>query len=69
MDGVNYSFMDIGAYIQGIFFAAAFIMTSYGAWAGLKSVKGIEIPLGIVGLIGGYLWWTGEDINPLHYLF
>ena len=69
MDGTNFSFLDPGAYIQGIFFASAFIMGAYGAWAGVKSVKGLEIPLAILGLVGGYMWWTGEDINPLHYLF
>ena len=45
------------------------MMAAYGAFAAIKSVKGSEIPVAIVAVMLGYLWWSGEIINPVSYFF
>ena len=69
MDGANFQEIDFAAYLFGMFFSGGFMMAAYGVFAAIKSVKGSEIPVAIVALMLGYLWWSGENINPLTYFF
>jgi hypothetical protein len=60
MNATEYITLDFGGYLYGMFFAGGFMMTCYGIVAGIKSVKGIGIPLAITSAMLGYYWWQGE---------
>lgn len=58
--------LDFGGYLYGMFFAGAFMMAGYGIVVGVKSVKGIGVPLAIVSAMVGYFWWHG-DLDEIRY--
>ena len=61
----DFTVLDFGGYLYGMFFAGAFIMGVYGIFAGIHAIKGIKVPLAIAGMMACYLWWSGE----LSYFF
>lgn len=70
MDYSHFNPIDFGGYLAGMFFAGTCIMGGYGVIVGIRSIKGIGVPLGIAGAMGTYLWWSGERLDVLlSYLF
>lgn len=63
MEGLEYSDLDFGAYLAGMFFASACIAGAMGVFTVIKSIKAVGPPLIIVVAMVVYLWWSGELAN------
>lgn len=60
MEGIQFSDLDFGAYLAGMFFASACIAGAMGVFTFIKSIKAIGPPLFVAVAMVAYLWWSGE---------